>query len=47
MPDGYLRWAEMLGADRRLEKPFTVQQLVGVVNELLGFQPQSAAASGR
>ena len=47
VPDGYLRWAEMLGADRRLEKPFTVQQLVGVVNELLGFQTGSAAASGR
>jgi DNA-binding response OmpR family regulator len=47
VPDGYLRWAEMLGADRRLEKPFTVQQLVGVVNELLGSQPESAAASGQ
>lgn len=47
VPDGYLRWAEMLGADRRLEKPFTVQQLVSVVNELLGYRPESAAASGQ
>jgi CheY-like chemotaxis protein len=35
-PGGYLKSALMLGADRALEKPFTLVQLMEAVNELLG-----------
>jgi CheY-like chemotaxis protein len=40
--DGYLRSAVVLGADRSLEKPFTVNQLVTAVDDLLA-QPLTSA----
>lgn len=38
-PDSYLESAIMLGADRSLSKPFTVNQLVEAVDELVGAAP--------
>jgi YesN/AraC family two-component response regulator len=35
--DGYLRSAVVLGADQSLDKPFTVNQLVDAVDDLLGL----------
>ena len=36
-PDDYLAIAKRVGADRSLLKPFDVQELVGVVDELLNL----------
>ncbi len=46
VPEGYLKSAKMLGADRGLEKPFTVQQLVDAVNDLLGSRREPLAQAG-
>lgn len=46
VPDGYLKSAEMLGADKGLEKPFTVQQLVDSVDQLLEANGQPVAQVG-
>ncbi|MDX2415632.1 MAG: response regulator [Bacteroidales bacterium] len=34
-PDGYLESANLLGAKKVLKKPFTMDEIVGAVNELL------------
>jgi CheY-like chemotaxis protein len=46
VPEGYLKSAEMLGADEGLEKPFTVQELLDAVNGLLGPRREPIAQVG-
>jgi DNA-binding response OmpR family regulator len=48
VPGGYLKSALMLGADKALEKPFSLSILLDVVDELLDRPtPVAAAANGR
>jgi CheY-like chemotaxis protein len=44
-PGGYLKSALMLGADRALEKPFSLERLVEAVDDLLGRPTALGAAT--